>query len=71
MKARGVLGWSLTSSVDARVDLDLRVAGHHAGPPGVRAHLGPHQVADLVLLAAARASDDGGKVLLNLLTGGG
>lgn len=70
MEERYVRGWTLTSSVDARMDLDLRVAGHHAGPPGVSAHLGPHQIANLILLAAARASDDGGKVPLNLLTGG-
>lgn len=46
-----------TSGVDASVDLHLRVRGDHAGPPGVGAHLGPHQVSYHKLLTEARLLD--------------
>lgn len=46
-----------TSGVDASVDLHLRVRGDHAGPPGVGAHLGPHQISDHKLLTEARLLD--------------
>lgn len=42
-----------TSGVDASVDLHLWVWGHHAGPPGVGTHLGPHQISYYKLLTEA------------------
>lgn len=46
-----------TSGVDASVDLHLWVRGDHAGPPGVGAHLGPHQISYHKLLTEARLLD--------------
>lgn len=46
-----------TSGVYASVDLHLRVRGDHAGPPGVGAHFGPHQISYHKLLAEARLLD--------------
>lgn len=49
--------YSLTSSVDASVDLHLWIRGDHAGPPRVGAHLGPHQISNHKLFAEARLLD--------------
>ncbi len=58
---------SQTSGIDAGVDLHLRVRGDHAGPPGVGAHLGPHQISNDKLLTEASFLDHWGMMDLRNL----